>query len=67
VAARRASAELPGPAAAAVVLGVGLALVMWLPASVLTAPAWDSTPERMAIVLVVSAAMLLLATRDPAR
>jgi hypothetical protein len=66
VAARRASAELPGPAAAAVVLGVGLALVTWLPASVLTVAAWDSTPERIAIVLLLSAALLAWATRDPA-
>lgn len=66
VAARRASAELPGPAAAAVVLLAGLVLVMWLPASVLTVPVWDSTAERTAILLVVSAVLLARATRDPA-
>ena len=66
VAARRASAELPGPAAAAVVLGVGLDLVTWLPASVLTVPAWNSTVERIAILVLVSAALLFWSTRDPA-
>ena len=66
VAARHASAELPGPAAAAVVLVVGLALVTWLPASVLTLPVWDSTPERIAILGLVSTTLLVRATRDPA-
>jgi hypothetical protein len=66
VAARRAWADVPGPAAAAVVLLAGVVLVTWLPASVLTVPAWDSTAERLAILLAVSAALLVRATRDPA-
>jgi hypothetical protein len=40
--------------------------VTWLPASVLTVPVWDSTAERLAILLAVSAALLGRATRDPA-
>jgi len=48
------------------VLVVGLGLVMWLPASVLTVAAWDSTPERIAILVLVSSALLFWATRDPA-
>jgi hypothetical protein len=66
VAARRTMADVPGPAAAAVVLLVGFVLVTWLPASVLTVPVWDSTAERLAILLAVSAALLVRSTRDPA-
>jgi hypothetical protein len=66
-AARRALTDVPGPAAAAVVLLAGATLVTWLPASVLTVPVWDSTTERIAILLVVSAALLVRATRDPVR
>jgi hypothetical protein len=64
--ARRAADDVPGPAAAAVVLVVGWALVTWLPEAVFTVPAWDSTGERVTIAGVVSLLLLAWATRDPA-
>lgn len=57
---------MPGPAAAAVVLLAGFVLASWLPASVLTVPVWDAAAEQIAILLAVSAALLVRATRDPA-
>jgi hypothetical protein len=63
----RGPVDLPGPAAAAAVLAPASVLVPLLPAPVLTVPLWDSTGERVAIVLLVSAALLAWATRDPAR
>lgn len=66
VVARATRADLPGAAAAAVVLGVGLVVVTRLPAATLTVPLWDSTPERVVIAVVLSTALLTGATRDPA-
>ncbi|UOY03671.1 hypothetical protein [Blastococcus sp. PRF04-17] len=66
VAAHRAWPDLPGMAAAAVALVVGLVVALRLPAAVLTVAAWDSTPERVGIAVVLSALVLAVATRDPA-
>ncbi len=65
-AAKRTSSDLPATAAAAVVLVTGTVVVMWLPAAALDVAPWDSTPERVAIALVASVALLGWATRDPA-
>lgn len=57
----RGRENLPGPAAAAALLAPAAVLVPLLPAGVLSVPLWDSTPER----IVLSGAVLLVATRDP--
>ncbi len=62
----RRTADVPGTAAAAVVLMVGLVVATRLPAPVLAVPIWNSSPERVAIALAASLALLASATRDPA-
>ncbi|MGY1804165.1 hypothetical protein ACI78T_12890 [Blastococcus sp. SYSU D00922] len=66
VVARRTAAEVPGPAAAAVILLTGYVLVTRLPSWVLDMPVWDSWAERIGILVVLSAVLLARATRDPA-
>ena len=65
-AATRRVADVPGVAAAAVLVGGGLVLVTAVPAEVLGAAAWDSTGERVAAALAVAAVALARTTRDPA-
>ncbi|MGY1713352.1 hypothetical protein ACI78R_02740 [Geodermatophilus sp. SYSU D01106] len=65
-AAARSAAAVPGPPAAAAVLGAGLLAVPLLPASVTGLPPWDSAAERVAWALAVSTLVLARATRDRA-
>lgn len=64
-AAVRRRADLPGAVAAAAVLVPAVVLLPLLPSAVLSVPVWDSTAERVAIAVAVSAGLIVLATRDP--
>ncbi len=64
--AARGASGVPGPVAAAAVLGGGAALASVVPGSVAGLAPWDTTAERVAWALALAAVLALRATRDPA-